>query len=315
MNKQDIKNFTAKLKRDPESHKYDYGHVLVIAGSKNMPGAGVLCCNSAMRSGAGLVTYAVRESFLSSACAMSKPETMFFVYKTAADILKFIKSRKVSSVVIGPGLAADSKLRSFILKIITSVNIPVILDASGISAFNNDYAGLKKAKAKLILTPHACEFSKLTGMSAPSLRALKGRGNPDNKTVVSASFKHSGLLRCRCTPPRNDDKESAVKEFAKKCNLICLLKGRNTIVSDGENTYINKTGTPAMATAGSGDVLSGAIAAFAGINPDLFEAVKFAVFIHGLAGEISEKDKGAAGVIASDISENMCYAVKQLTKE
>jgi len=274
MNKQDIKNFTAQLKRKPESHKYDYGHVLVIAGSKNMPGAGVLCCNSAMRSGAGLVTYAVQESFFASACAMSKPETMFFVYKAADDILKFIKNRKVSSVVIGPGLVIDSKLWSFILKIITSVNIPVILDASGISAFNNNYAGLKKAKAKLILTPHVGEFTKLIGQG--------GHG-------------------------------SEAKAFARDNNVIFVLKGHNTLVSNGVETYKNYSGTPAMATAGSGDVLSGAIAALAGILPDLFEAVKSAVFAHGLAGEISEKDKGSSGVIASDIAENICYAIKALS--
>jgi NAD(P)H-hydrate epimerase len=137
MEKHEIRTFISKLKRKPDSHKYDYGHVLVIGGSRNMPGAGVLCCLGALRSGAGLVTYAVKNDFLNQTCAVSKPEIMFFIYKTATDILDFIKSKKISSVVIGPGLKVDDgiMLREFIRKIIYSVNIPVVLDASGLSCF------------------------------------------------------------------------------------------------------------------------------------------------------------------------------------
>lgn len=280
MDSKDIKNFALKLKRKPESHKYDYGHVLVIAGSKFMPGAGVLCCNAALRSGAGLVTYAVKEDFFDNACSLSKPETMFFVYKNSSDILEFIKERKVSSVVIGPGLPVERIVRKFIERIIFSVEIPVILDASGITVFNGKMKKLKKSKAKLILTPHTGEFSKLTDKEVSDIEK---------------------------------DRSAAVDRFTEENPMICVLKGHNTVVADGENVYVNYTGTPAMATAGSGDVLSGILAAFVSIDKnDLFEAAKFAVYVHGLAGEAAEQEKGSSGVIAGDIVENVPLVMRRL---
>jgi NAD(P)H-hydrate epimerase len=283
MKRKGIKDFALKLKREPDSYKYNFGHVLVIAGSNTMPGAGALCCLGALRSGSGLVTYAVRDNFLSQACAISKPEVMFFVYKTSRDILDFVKSRKVTSIVIGPGLKADNNiLCRFIKKIISAVNTPVILDAYGLACFNGIASELKMANAKLIITPHSGEFSKLLNIQS---------------VVIE------------------NDREKIVADFARANSLICVLKGSNTFISCGEKKYNNSTGTPAMATAGSGDVLSGIISSFVNVTNDIFEAVKFAVFIHGLAGEIAEKDKGMTGVIASDIAENICYAVKHTMME
>jgi len=280
MEKREIENFISKLKRISDSHKYDYGHVLVVAGSETMPGAGVLCCLGALRSGAGLVTYAVKNDFLNNACAMSRPEMMFFIYETASNIIDFIRFRKVSSVVIGPGLKPDfDALRNFIEKIIFSVDIPVILDASGLSCFSGMSDRFRSAKANLVITPHLGEFSKLL--------------NKKSSTV-------------------KNNREKITVDFAKENSLICVLKGNNTIVSCSEETYKNDVGTPAMATAGSGDVLSGVISSFVSIVDNTFEAVKFAVFVHGLAGKFAEKDKGSAGVVASDIAENVCYAVKSL---
>jgi len=270
----DFSGFILKLKRKPDSNKYDYGHILVVAGSKNTPGAGVLCSNGAMRAGAGLVTYACGENFLAQAASMSKPETMFFVYKTAADIIDFANSRKVSAMAIGPGLCLSRQLNGFVDKIISSVDIPIVLDASALSAYEGKADKLKNAKAKLILTPHAGEFRKL----------------------------QSGI--------RNEDLGiNAVKDFAKRNSLTCLLKGHNTIVSDGKREYINKSGTPAMATAGSGDVLSGIISAFCARGFDPFEAAKFGAYVHGLAGELAEKEKGENGVTASDICEKIPTAI------
>jgi NAD(P)H-hydrate epimerase len=280
MKEKEIKDFASKLKRKPDSYKYNFGHVLVIAGSNTMPGAGALCCLGALRSGTGLVTYAVRDNFLSQACAVSKPEIMFFVYKTSRDVLDFIKSRKVTSIVIGPGLKADNSiLYKFIKKIISAVSIPVILDASGLACFNGIAGELKTANAKLIITPHLGEFSKLLNIQSAVIES---------------------------------DRENIVADFAEVNSLICVLKGSNTFVSFGKKTYNNNTGTPAMATAGSGDVLSGIISSFVNVTDDIFEAVIFAVFVHGLAGDIAEKDKGMTGVIASDIAENICYAIRQI---
>lgn len=273
----DFSGFYSKLNRNPESNKYDYGHVLVIAGSKYMPGAGVLCCNAALRSGAGLVTYAVKSGFLSAVYALSKPETMYFVYETADDILKFISERRVSSVIIGPGLENGKYLYDFIQKITSFAEMPVILDACAISALNENFEVLKKAKANIVITPHEGEFAKLTGKPVSCVK---------------------------------ENREKSAKDFAKDNSLVCVLKGNKTLVSDGKNLYENNSGTPAMASAGSGDVLSGMIAAFSAVCADLFKTAEFAVYIHGLAGEISERDKGIS-VVAGDIIENIPYALTE----
>jgi NAD(P)H-hydrate epimerase len=277
--KQEIKKNTINLIRKPESHKYDYGHVLVIAGSRAMPGAGVLCCLGAMRSGAGLVTYAVKRDFYNQVCGavVSNPEIMFFIYVTATDILKYIMSRKVSSVVIGPGLETNY---DFVKDIIYSVSIPVVLDAAGLACFNGLAGELKNSKAELIITPHLGEFSKLLNLKSEEIK--------NNKEIITTSF-------------------------AKRNCLICVLKGSTTLVSSGGCVYKNSTGTPAMATAGSGDVLSGIISSFVNFIGNTFDAVKFAVFVHGLAGELAEADKGAAGVMARDVVENICYAIKKIS--
>jgi NAD(P)H-hydrate epimerase len=277
--KQEIENFTIKLVRKSESHKYDYGHVLVIAGSRTMPGAGVMCCLGAMRSGAGLVTYAVKRDFYNQVCsaAVSNPEIMFFIYRTAIEIIDYIMSRKVSSVVIGPGLETNY---NFVKDIIYSVNIPVVLDAAGLACFNGLADELKNSKAELIITPHLGEFSKLLNLKSEEIK---------------------------------NNKEEITTNFAKKNCLICVLKGSTTFVSSSECVYKNITGTPAMATAGSGDVLSGIISSFVNFVGNTFDAVKFAVFVHGLAGELAEADKGEAGVMARDVVENICYAIKKIS--
>jgi len=319
--KTEFSGFVSKLKRKPDSNKYDYGHILVVAGSKNTPGAGVLCSNGAMRAGAGLVTYACEENFLTQAASMSKPEIMFFVYKTAADIIDFANSRKVSAMTIGPGLCLSSRLNSFIDEIISSVDMPVVLDASALSAYEGKAKKLKNVKAKLILTPHAGEFRKL--LPKPCHSGLVNIPNSSNEPAPYGLNTGESILEHRRDIITTNvdtgfhrydklEKINAVKNFAKQNSLTCLLKGHNTIVSDGKREYVNKSGTPAMATAGSGDVLSGIISAFCtrGFNP--FEAAKFGAYVHGLAGELAEKEKGENGVTASDICEKIPYVLNKM---
>ncbi|AKL98239.1 NAD(P)H-hydrate dehydratase [Endomicrobium proavitum] len=284
-----IEGFSKNLKRSLESNKYDYGHVLVIAGSKTMPGAGVLCCNAALRAGAGLVTYAVEEKFLLNAQAVANAEIMFFVYSHAQDIINFIKAKKVSAVVLGPGMVLNyGSLYALAKEIICSVNIPIVLDASALSAFNEKTDEFKYAKAKLVLTPHIGEFKALLFGKNNKLAAL----NSWSKEIMDLKVR-----------------KNIVKKFAKDHSIIFTLKGHNTAVSDGESIYVNDSGTPAMATAGSGDVLGGIIAAFACVSRDLYSAVCAAVFIHALSGELAEKEKGVTSVIASDIIENIPNAI------
>ncbi|MDR2772966.1 MAG: NAD(P)H-hydrate dehydratase [Elusimicrobiota bacterium] len=282
----EIKAFAQKLQREDESHKYDYGHVLVIAGSKYMPGAGVLCCQSVLRTGAGLVTYGVLEDFLPTACAMSKPETLFFAYKNAQDILDYAGKRKVSALIIGPGLIESLQTADLIVEIISNTPLPVVIDASGLSSFANHSDRLRNVKAKLILTPHEGEFARLINLPIAQIKA---------------------------------DGHILAAQFAKENNLVLVLKRHKTIVTNGQDEYINSSGLPAMATAGSGDVLSGIIAAFCAtkraakaenLQKELFEAAKFGVWVHGLAGEKAAEDKWN-GLIASDIVESIPYILKR----
>ncbi|MDR0985080.1 MAG: NAD(P)H-hydrate dehydratase [Endomicrobium sp.] len=277
-----MNNFFSHLIRNTNINKYDFGHVLVIAGSKFMPGAGILSCLGAMRAGAGIVTYAIKkENFQYISTMTLNPEIIFFIYENTSDILDYIINRRVLSIVIGPGLEISKKNYMIINDIIKTVNMPVILDASGIACFNGLVANLKnkKIKAKLILTPHMMELAKLLN--------------------IEISYIKSNRKKILC-------------EFTKGNSLICLLKGHHTLISQYGKISTNNSGTSAMATAGSGDVLSGIISAFVNYNSNIFLATIMAVFIHGLAGELAEKDKGPISVIASDIIDNICYAIKQL---
>jgi NAD(P)H-hydrate epimerase len=279
MNKYEIKKNITKFIRKKDSYKYNYGHVLVIAGSKTMPGAGLLSCLGALYSGSGLVTYAVKSDFINSVLSVFKPEIMLYVYKTVYDIISFVKLKNVSCIIIGPGLICNNViLKNFIDKILTSLNIPIILDASGLSCYNSN-SEFKNIKAKLIITPHIGELSKLLNIPIKTIKKQK------KKIVLT---------------------------YTNINKFVCVLKGNNTIVVSNKKFYKNKTGTPAMAIAGSGDVLTGIIASFTNIIKDPFDASKFAVFVHGLVGEYIEEKKGQIGIIASEIAENICYVMKKI---
>ncbi|MDR1052532.1 MAG: NAD(P)H-hydrate dehydratase [Endomicrobium sp.] len=279
MKKHEIKKNIIKFIRKRDSYKYNYGHVLVIAGSEIMPGAGLLSCIGALYSGAGLVTYAVKNDFINSVLSVFKPEIMLYIYKTVDDIINFVKLRNVSSIVIGPGLICDNiVLKKFIDKILMSLSLPIILDASGLSCYNFK-TEFKNIKAKLIITPHIGELSKLLNIPIKIIKKKK-------KKIIS--------------------------RYVNTNKIICVLKGKNTIVISNKKFYKNKTGTPAMAISGSGDILTGVIASFINIIKDPFDASKFAVFIHGLSGEYVEKNKGQIGVIASEIAESICYVMKDM---
>ncbi|MDD5020683.1 MAG: NAD(P)H-hydrate dehydratase [Endomicrobiaceae bacterium] len=282
------------FKRDKTSYKNHYGHVLVVAGSYNMPGAGILCANSAICSGAGLVTFAFPKSAYNAVVRNIKPEIMLLPLddnngkisiKAKKSILNFIEDIRVNSVVIGCGVGQNNSIKNIIKNIIKKYEIPVIIDADGLNVFkgqqkNGVIKEFKNAKAKIIVTPHPKEFERISGIK----------------------YIQSFPLR----------KKNA-KLFAKNNATICVLKGHKTIVSDGNRVYVNKTGNPGMATAGSGDVLSGIISAFVcNKNDDLMLKVATAVYIHGLAGDIAAKKKTQVSLIASDIIDNISSAVRRI---
>lgn len=288
-----IKNI---FKRNQNSFKNNFGHILVIAGSYNMPGAGVLCANSAITSGAGLVTIAFPKSAYPVIAKNIKPEIMLlpleekngtFSKSAQNKILKFIEKRKITSVAIGCGTGKSSSVKNLILSIIKKFDIYVTIDADGLNSLegkqkNSIIKEFKNSKSKITVTPHPKEFERISGIK----------------------YKEDTNYRKQIT-----------KTFAKNNDIICLLKGHKTVVSDGNKVYVNATGNAGMATAGSGDVLTGIISAFECIeNKDLLLKVSTAVYVHGLAGDFAAKEKSQVSMTASDIIGNIFKAIKKITK-
>ncbi|MDD5465261.1 MAG: NAD(P)H-hydrate dehydratase [Candidatus Omnitrophica bacterium] len=278
---------TQLLRRKVDSHKGDYGHILVLAGSSRLSGAGLLCAESALRSGAGSVTLAIPKS-INSALIRNKakeimtlplPETKegALGLKAFTQIISFIKNADV--LIIGPGLGKNASTYALIRKVIKKTQVPMVVDADALNALNNHLEILKAHKGSLILTPHQKEFSLLFGIDLDFIKK--------NRKLVA-------------------------KKYAKYYNNIIILKGHDSIVSNGKRqSYINRTGNPGMATAGSGDVLSGIVGAFLAQGLDAFRAAKFAAYIHGLAGDLAAKDKTQMGLIASDIINRIPDAIKK----
>ena len=275
-----------KLKKRPkDSHKGDFGHIFILAGSRGLTGAAALCSNAALRSGAGLVTLGIPVSLnsimsrkLTEVMTLSLAETkeQTLSLKAEQEILK--KANSSDAIVIGPGLSRNAETGKLIRNLVVKIEKPMVLDADALNAVSEKTEILGKIKTKYIITPHPGEMARLTNKS---LNYIK-----NNRLIVAKKFSHD-------------------------YNAVVVLKGAGTIVAEsGGKYYVNTTGNPGMATAGSGDVLAGIIAGFLGQGLNEFDAARSGVYMHGLAGDIAAEDKGEAGLIAGDILENIPYAIK-----
>jgi len=273
------------LKRKPDTHKGSYGHVLVLGGSTGLTGAVCLCANSALKMGAGLVTAGVPVS-LNSIFEIKLTEVMTLPladYEGGLCLESFSRIEeflpKVDVLVIGPGASVGPNTQKLMVKIIEQVDKPVVADADAITALaaNLDALGRKKTK-EIILTPHLGEFSRLIDLDKNQI---------------------------------NKKRKELVKDFALRYNLTLVLKGNRTLVSDGKNIFENKTGNPGLATAGTGDVLSGMIAGLLAQGLSVYEAAKYGVYLHGLAGDLAVKEKTQNCLIASDIINYLPKAMKK----
>jgi NAD(P)H-hydrate epimerase len=285
------------LHRNPDAHKGDFGHIFILAGSARFSGAAVLCAQAAMRAGAGLVSLGIPEG-LNSAIIKIKPKEVMTLplpetkegtlsLSAFSRIKDFI--RHIDVIALGPGLSQNKSTQGLVRKIVASCAKPMVIDADGLNALAGRLGLLHAAgrlpvcqagsmHAERILTPHPGEMARLLGISVSQVQ-------------------------------RN--RKAAAQKLARDYRVIAVLKGRNTIVTDYRvDTYVNKTGNPGMATAGTGDVLTGIIAAFLGQGLDAFGAAKFAVYLHGLAGDLAAKEKTQLSLIASDIIEKIPEAIK-----
>jgi len=274
------------LQRKPDSHKADFGHILILAGSLRYSGAAFLCSLACMRTGAGMVTLGIPVD-IALAITKNKPKELMLLplaqtksgglslsaYKKINDFIK-----KVDILVIGPGLGLEVGTQRLIRKLVLKVNKPLVIDADGINALVGKIKFFDKSKKEIIITPHPKEMSRLCNLPVDKIQA---------------------------------DRVGVAVKFANKHKVVVVLKGNKSIVAAprGE-VYINKTGNPGMATAGSGDVLAGMIAALLGQGLNSFEAAKFGVYLHGLAGDIAAREKGQISLIASDIIDKISDSIK-----
>lgn len=261
--------------RRANSHKGDYGHVAVIAGSLGMLGAGALCSRAAMRGGAGLVTWVVPESLAAPASelvveAMLKPapdeEGKLSAGRSEEAVLEALKGK--SAAVIGPGLSRNSGTVELIRNILHRIDIPMVLDADALFAVAG-YTGWTPS-GKTVLTPHPGEMARLMGRSIEDVEA---------------------------------DPLGTVQACSERFGCAAVLKGSTSLIAQGGEVAFNLTGNPGMATGGSGDVLAGLTGALLahGLRP--FEAASKACWLHGRSGDIAAARKGAAGLVAGDIAE------------
>jgi NAD(P)H-hydrate epimerase len=263
--------------RARDSHKGRYGTVLVIAGGRGMAGAAALSGASALRSGAGLVRVATAAE-VQPVVASFEPSYMTYPLPCGDDgLIDFAAARPVlprliepaSVVAIGPGLGQSDGIRSLVRFLIAETDRPLVIDADGLNSLAGQTDLLAGLKRPVVLTPHPGEFARLSGKDVATLQS--------------------------------DRLHSAAELASLSAHIIIVLKGSGTVVTDGRKYFINTTGNPGMATGGSGDVLSGVIAALIAQKLPAFDAAQLGVFVHGLAGDIARDDHGEIGMIAGDI--------------
>ncbi len=275
-------------KRENHTHKGTYGYIALIGGSYEYSGAIKLAsvASSAMRAGAGVVKIATPKSVADAVLPYIIESTLFPLSDKKGKI-KFKKQEiekclgGVKAVGIGMGLHQDGDNEKLIKFVLENYSIPVLLDADALNTLAKmDKEILKKTKCKVVLTPHLKEFERLTG-----------------KTIKEIS----------------ENPIEYAKAYAKENGVTLLLKGTSTIVTDGENVKIITSGCPGMATAGSGDVLSGIITALLGQKPDnVFEMTCLGAYINGKAGEIAEGKMGAVSMTSHDTALSVAEAIKSI---
>ncbi|NLK43456.1 MAG: NAD(P)H-hydrate dehydratase [Tissierellia bacterium] len=274
-------------KRQANSHKGTYGRLAIIGGSRGMTGAPFLSSMAALRAGAGLV-YTIVPKALEAIMSIKLTEAIVrpvedkgrgvFTKDSLGPILEALEN--IDVVAIGPGMGVDEDRIHLLEEIIRNFKGPIIIDADGINCISLKPDILHNHKNQIIITPHPGELARLARVSIKEIQ--------DNRIYYS-------------------------NYISNKYNIIVVLKGFNTIVAYHEDKiYVNETGNPGMATAGSGDVLTGVIASFIAQGLSPFNSGKLGVYCHGLAGDLGSLEKGEYGLIATDIIDNIPYSIKTI---
>jgi NAD(P)H-hydrate epimerase len=292
--KQDIKTGIIDLdmvsamipQRKPDSNKGDYGRVLIVTGSTGMTGSGCLASMAALRTGAGLVYTGVPQSLAPVYSShMTEPIVIPLedsgTGRLSASCTEHILGLmdKMDVVAIGPGLTAGDDIRKIVGAVIENCRVPLVMDADALNAISADPSVLKKLKAEAVLTPHPGEMARLTGTNTKQVQS---------------------------------DRIGTATAFAQQYGVTVVLKGNRTVVAypDGR-VLINTTGNAGMATAGTGDVLTGMIAGIAAQGVPAGDAAAAGVYLHGLAGDAAADCKGMHGMVAGDIVDILPVAIRE----
>jgi NAD(P)H-hydrate epimerase len=274
--------------RPRDSHKGDFGHVLVVAGSRSKPGAAALAALGALRAGAGLVTVATgrnAQPMVHAHCAevmvepLPETEGGTFSRTVLQPLLKLQEGKDV--MVLGPGLGTATDVTQVIRKLVQKADLPMVLDADGLNALAGKLNLLDAASDRpRILTPHPGEFARLLG--------------------------------CR-TDEVQRDRLGLARRFTHDHGCYLVVKGYRTLVATpGGEVYVNPTGNPGMATAGTGDVLSGMIGALVAQTSDVLGGILAAVYLHGMAGDVAAAHRGDQGLMAGDLLEHLPESLRLL---
>lgn len=274
------------VRRDRDGYKTQYGKVAVIGGSVGMAGSVCMAAQAALRTGAGMV-YAVVPKSIADIVQIKLTEVIVrpiedegrghFLAKNVQDVIKAVAD--CDAVAVGPGIGRTPGGPLFLREIVENTKCPLVLDADALYALAQDRDILKSCPGRAVITPHAMEMSRLTGYTTREIAR---------------------------------DRARIASEFADKNHIMVVLKGAATVICDGPLYFLNNTGNPGMATAGSGDVLTGMMAALLGYGYRQLLAVRLAVYIHGLAGDLAKLEIGEDGMIATDLIKRIPRVLKIL---
>jgi hydroxyethylthiazole kinase-like uncharacterized protein yjeF len=260
-------------KRLPNSHKGDFGHALLIAGSEQKMGAAIIAAKACLRSGAGLLTVFLPKDEKSS-IFISIPEVMLHFREEQIDFSIY------DVIGIGPGLEQDAAAQKLLYSVLLKANYPIVVDADALNILAKNQDWLNQLPTNSILTPHPKEFDGLFG-------------------------NHNS----------EEERRSTAFQKAKELNCIIVLKGHETLITNGQQSFINTTGNAGLAKGGSGDALTGIILAFLAQGYQPINAAKLAVFMHGLSADITLQTQSEESMLITDVIENLSKAFQKIQAE
>lgn len=255
-------------------HKGDFGRTSIVAGSLGFAGAAYISIQAAVKTGSGLVTLCCPES-IQNILSNKLVEAMTISFKDTNKLNEILKNS--DAIAIGPGMGNNEGTKKIVSDTIRYTTCPIVIDADGINVLKDNLDILKEKNNKIILTPHLGEMSRITGMPIEAIRK--------NRIDIA-------------------------KQFAKEYNIILLLKGYNTVITDGVTAMINTTGNSSMASGGMGDCLTGIIASLISQGLDAFEAAYVGAYIHGYCGDKLSLNKYS--VNATDILNEIPFSIKDI---